>query len=147
MCLPLGKYYWQKNKIYKITNINKKMEVLGKIRVLSVEQQVTASFRKRELVVTTDEQYPQHIMIEFGQDKCDLLNSFSVGDAVKVSINLRGREWVSPQGETKFFNSLQGWRVEKLVDGASAGTPPMPSAAAFQPAPSLNEEEADDLPF
>jgi hypothetical protein len=124
------------------------MEVLGKIRVLSAEQQVTASFRKRELVVTTDEQYPQHIMIEFGQDKCDLLNNFSVGEAVKVSINLRGREWVSPQGETKFFNSLQGWRVEKLVDGgATASAPPMPAAAAFQPAPSLNEEEADDLPF
>jgi translation initiation factor IF-3 len=124
------------------------MEVLGKIRVLSAEQQVTASFKKRELVVTTDEQYPQHIMIEFGQDKCDLLNNFNIGDAVKVSINLRGREWVSPQGETKFFNSLQGWRVEKVAaDGASTQAPPMPAAATFAPATSLNEEEADDLPF
>lgn len=124
------------------------MEVLGKIRVLSAEQQVTASFKKRELVVTTDEQYPQHIMIEFGQDKCDLLNSFNVGDAVKVSINLRGREWVSPQGETKFFNSLQGWRVEKLVaESAPSQAPPMPASEAFAPATNLNEEEADDLPF
>lgn len=124
------------------------MEVLGKIRVLSAEQQVTASFKKRELVVTTDEQYPQHIMIEFGQDKCDLLNNFNIGDAVKVSINLRGREWVSPQGETKFFNSLQGWRVEKVAaEGVSAQAPPMPAAATFAPATNLNEEEADDLPF
>jgi translation initiation factor IF-3 len=124
------------------------MEVLGKIRVLSAEQQVTASFKKRELVVTTDEQYPQHIMIEFGQDKCDLLNNFNIGDAVKVSINLRGREWVSPQGETKFFNSLQGWRVEKVAaDGAPNQAPPMPAAATFAPATNLNEEEADDLPF
>jgi len=124
------------------------MEVLGKIRVLSAEQQVTASFKKRELVVTTDEQYPQHIMIEFGQDKCDLLNNFNIGDAVKVSINLRGREWVSPQGETKFFNSLQGWRVEKVAaEGAPTQAPPMPAAAAFAPATNLNEEEADDLPF
>lgn len=126
------------------------MEVLGKIRVLSAEQQVTATFKKRELVVTTDEQYPQHIMIEFGQDKCDLLNNFNVGDAVKVSINLRGREWVSPQGETKFFNSLQGWRVEKQAAAGSetpAQTPAMPAAAAFAPATDLNEEEADDLPF
>jgi hypothetical protein len=52
-------------------------------------------------------------MIEFTQDKCDLLNNYSVGETVKVAINLRGREWVSPQGETKYFNSVQGWRIEK----------------------------------
>jgi hypothetical protein len=51
--------------------------------------------KKRELVVTTEEQYPQHIMIEFTQDKCDLLNNYSVGETVKVGINLRGREWES----------------------------------------------------
>ena len=124
------------------------MEVLGKIRVLGAEQQVTASFKKRELVVTTDEQYPQHIMIEFGQDKCDLLNNFAVGEEVKVSINLRGREWVNPQGETKYFNSLQGWRVEKNnAVTPTTQAPPMPAAEAFAPATNLNEEEADDLPF
>ena len=83
------------------------MEVLGKVKVINAEQQVSASFKKRELVVTTDEQYPQHIMIEFTQDKCDILNNYSIGDAVKVSINLRGREWVNQQGETKYFNSIQ----------------------------------------
>ena len=62
-------------------------------------------FRKREVVVTTEEQYPQHILVEFVQDKCDLLNNYSVGQMVKISINLRGREWVNPQGETKYFNS------------------------------------------
>lgn len=90
------------------------MEVLGKVKEVNPEQQVSASFKKRELVVTTDEQYPQHILIEFAQDKCDLLNGLTIGQKVKVSINLRGREWVNPQGETKYFNSIQGWRVEKL---------------------------------
>ena len=80
-------------------------------------------FRKREMVVTTDEQYPQHIMIEFTQDKCDLLNNYKVGEPVKVSINLRGREWVNPQGETKYFNSIQGWRIEKMQPEAPQGQP------------------------
>ena len=96
------------------------MEVLGKVKVINAEQQVSASFKKRELVVTTDEQYPQHIMIEFTQDKCDILNNYSIGDAVKVSINLRGREWVNQQGETKYFNSIQGWRIEKTQSDAPA---------------------------
>ncbi len=123
------------------------MEVTGKIKVVNPEQQVSASFKKRELVVTTEEQYPQHIMIEFTQDKCDLLNNYSTGEPVKVSINLRGREWVNPQGETKYFNSIQGWRIEKLVADAPAPSAPMPAAQAFAPATNLNEDEPDDLPF
>ena len=125
------------------------MEVLGKIKVISAEQQISPTFRKRELVVTTDEQYPQSIMIEFTQDKSDLLNNFSVGENVKVSINLGGREWVNPQGETKYFNSIKGWRIEKIGEAVaqSQPVPPMPAAAAFPPATSINEEEPDDLPF
>jgi len=125
------------------------MEVNGKIKVINAEQQVSASFRKRELVVVTEEQYPQFISINFVQDKCDLLNNYKVGDAVKVSINLRGREWTNPQGETKYFNDIQGWRIEKIQAEAPAapGMAPMPPAEAFAPATNFNEEEHDDLPF
>ena len=125
------------------------MEVSGKIKVINAEQQVSASFKKRELVVTTEEQYPQFISINFVQDKCDILNNFKVGEAVKVGVNLRGREWVNPQGETKYFNDIQGWRIEKVqAEAPSApGMAPMPPAEAFAPATNFNEEEHDDLPF
>ena len=125
------------------------MEVTGKIKMINGTQQVSASFKKREMVVTTEEQYPQHIMIEFTQDKCDLLDNYRVGEAVKVSINLRGREWVNPQGETKYFNSIQGWRIEKMQSEAPAAPPmpPMQASQAFEPATNFNEEEHDDLPF
>lgn len=124
------------------------MEILGKVKVINPEQQISATFKKRELVVTTDEQYPQSILIEFIQDKTDLLNTLSVGEDVKVSINIRGREWVSPQNETKYFNSLHGWRVEKTqAQAPQASVPAMPAADAFEPASNFNEEEHDDLPF
>lgn len=135
------------------------MEILGKIKAVNPEQQVSASFRKRELVVTTEEQYPQHILIEFTQDKCDLLNLYKVGEPVKVSINLRGREWVNPQGETRYFNSIQGWRIEKQNGAAPAPAAPQSAVEqynqnhaatnnqGFAPATNLNEDEPDDLPF
>jgi len=88
-------------------------EVIGRIKVINATQEVSASFKKRELVVTTNEQYPQNILIEFAQDKCNLLDNFQEGQEVKVSINLQGREWVNPQGETKYFNSIQGWKIDK----------------------------------
>jgi hypothetical protein len=109
----------------------------------------SGGFKKRDVVVTTDEQYPQHISVQFVQDKCDLLNNFQVGEAVKIDINLRGREWTNAQGETVYFNTIQGWRIGKLqAESPSAQQmPPMPSAETFAPATSFNEEEADDLPF
>lgn len=124
------------------------MEVTGKIKMIGETKNVgSGNFLKRELVVTTEEQYPQHIMVEFVQDKCDLLNSYKTGDAVKVAINLRGREWVDPQGVTKYFNSIQGWRIDRLQGEAPTQAPPMPAAEAFEPATNFKEEEHDDLPF
>ncbi|MBD3723740.1 MAG: DUF3127 domain-containing protein [Flavobacteriaceae bacterium] len=127
------------------------MEVTGRIKMIGDVQQISASFKKREVVVTTEEQYPQHILVEFTQDKTDLLNQYNVGEPVRVSINLRGREWTNPQGETRYFNSIQGWRVERLQTEAPAASshqmPPMPPSDAFEPATNFNEEEHDDLPF
>ncbi|MEN8776433.1 MAG: DUF3127 domain-containing protein [Polaribacter sp.] len=123
------------------------MEVIGKIKLIGEVQTFGSNgFRKRELVVTTDEQYPQMIMIEFVQDKTDLLNSYNVGQDVKVSINLRGREWINPQGEAKYFNSVQGWRIENLSQTASQNQN-LPPVDQFEPASKVSDEEPDDLPF
>jgi hypothetical protein len=83
---------------------------------------------------------------QFVQDKCDLLNSFQVGEAVKI-VNLRGREWTNAQGETVYFNTIQGWRIAKLqADAPAAGQTTYASSASLL-ATNLNEEEPDDLPF
>lgn len=87
------------------------MEITGRIKMIGQTQEVSQSFRKRELVVTTEEQYAQYILIEFHQDKCDLLNNLQIGSQITVSINLRGRSWINPQGEEKYFNTIQGWRI------------------------------------
>ena len=125
------------------------MEVQGRIKMIGETQTFGGNgFRKREVVVTTDEQYPQHIMVEFVQDKTDLLNNYKEGQQVKISINLRGREWVNPQGETKYFNSIQGWRIEALqAESGDASLPPVPPMDAFELAGDLNEDDHDDLPF
>ena len=125
------------------------MEIQGRIKLINETKTFgNNGFRKRELVITTEEQYPQHLLIEFIQDKTDLLDRFAEGQQVKVSINLRGREWVNPQGETKYFNSIQGWRIEALEEATpEAGAPPTPPLDSFEPADDLKEEDYDDLPF
>jgi len=122
------------------------MEVTGKIKLINDEQTFgTSGFRKREVVITTSEQYPQMLMVEFVQDKCDLLNSYKVGQDVKIAINLRGREWINPEGVAKYFNSIQGWRIEGLQAEApqSAELPPLEELKATD----VSASEPDDLPF
>lgn len=133
------------------------MELTGSIKVIGVVNEVTPTYKKRDLVITTDEQYPQHIMVEFSQDKCDLLNSFTIGETVNVGINLRGREWVNPQGEAKYFNSIQGWRISKPKQDYSSQTNQQyqaqptqygqPKTWENQGLPQSNNEPEDDLPF
>lgn len=115
------------------------MEVTGKIKVIGETQTFGSSgFRSRKMVVVTNEQYPQMLEIEFVQDKTDLLNNFKVNQDVKISINLRGREWINPEGEAKYFNAIQGWRIENFVNSLP-GEP--------ERVEKLNDKEPDDLPF
>ena len=131
------------------------MEITGKIRVINPEQVVSASFKKRELVVTTENQYPQHILVEFHQDKCAILDGYKVGEDVKVSINLNGRIWLNPEGVERYFNSITGWRIERSVAGQFAPPAQTPNASAVDAYEAKNnptqvagkDEEIDDLPF
>lgn len=124
------------------------MEVTGKIQKIDETKTFGAKgFKKREVVILTNEQYPQPIMVEFIQDKCDLLDSYKAGQDVKISINLRGREWTSPQGEVKYFNSVQGWKIEALSSTPSSNVPPIDASDAFEAANDLNDSDPDDLPF
>jgi len=99
------------------------MMLSGKIKAINEIQIIgTSGFKKRELVITTNEQYPQPLLIEFIQEKCELLNDFKIDEDVTISIDLRGREWVSPAGEIKYINSFQGWKIEN--NSITPQTPP-----------------------
>ena len=101
------------------------MELSGKIKEIK-KQEERGTFKFRNLILTTQEQYPQTIEIQFVQDKCGILDSYAAGDTVKVGINIRGREWSDPQGVVKYFNTIQGWKINK--EG-------------------VNEIEVSDMPF
>ena len=127
-------------------------KLTGTLKVLNPTVQVSEKFSKREFVVTeTSSMYPQDIMFQLTQDKCSLLDGYNVNDQVEVSFNLRGREWTSPQGEVKYFNSLDAWRLDRA--GAGSGIPASgPSAMNLAPVTAataeMNVEKAeDDLPF
>lgn len=152
------------------------MEIQGRIKQIFTSQIIGQNgFEKRDLVIVTEEQYPQTIIIQFTQQRCDLLNNLQVGQNVKVYINIKGREWTNPQGETKYFNTIEGWKIEVIqtTNVAYQQAPQQPVAQAApapppqrvpqpqiqqpqlfdnhgrEPNPAIfdNQEEGDGLPF
>ncbi len=129
------------------------MEITGKVHEIGAVQEVTATFKKRDLVIeyADNPQYPEFIKFEAHQDRVNLFDNLNSGDEISVSFNLRGRPWTNKEGVTTYFNSLVAWRVNKV-----AGTPTAQGGSAGnqghvtpQPAVNINVEdgEPDDLPF
>jgi single-strand DNA-binding protein len=116
------------------------MNIKGRVKQIHpVESVGSNGFQKRKVWVEIDldSKYPQTIEIEFQGEKCSLADSFKSGDTVDFSLNLRGREWSSPAGETKVFNTITAWKV-----AVEAGTTPN------APAPiQSNQDESNPLPF
>ena len=105
----------------------------GSVKVVNPTVQVNERFSKREFVLTdTSSMYPQDIQFQLTQDKCSLLDGVNVNDTIEVSFNIRGREWNSPAGEVKYFNTIECWKLE--VVGEKIEEP-------------QNGTAIDDLPF
>lgn len=127
------------------------MNIQAKLLEKYNTQQITDSFQKREFVVefADNPQYPEYLKFELIQSNCEQLENFEVGDIMNISFNLKGRKWTDKNGEVKYFNSLQAWRLEK--DSAGAPAPVPASAPASEKSSSSWQQDSfsadDDLPF
>lgn len=113
------------------------MEIIGKVHEVGATQNVTESFKKRNLIVAVSDtpQFVEYISIEFQQNNVDKLDGVSVGQVVNVGINLRGRPWTNKEGVTQYFNTIVGWRVNKVEDSSDL------------PAEDVTGSDSEDLPF
>ena len=91
------------------------MKLVGNLKVKKDVIQVSESFSKREFVLTVvDGAFSNDILIQLTKDKVTLINDINIGDMLEVEININGKCWLNPQGEEKYFNSLNAWKVSKI---------------------------------
>ena len=117
------------------------MQVTGKLVFIGQTQQVSEKFKLRQFVVETTDTYPQKFQIQLNQDKCGLIDNAKLGETITADCNVRSREWISPQGEVKYFLTLEAWRIALSAPAQGISAPP--SNLSTPP----TSEEADDLPF
>lgn len=118
------------------------MKIEGKIVEIFDTQQVSDNFKKRSFVVEYVEnpqntQYTESLLFELIQERCSILDDFSKGQEVEVNFNLKGRKWTTRENETRYFNSLQAWKIEEV---GSTSRPSSKSKADV-------DLDDDDLPF
>lgn len=127
------------------------MEITGKVHEIGQTQQVTETFKKRDIIIEYAENpsYPEFIRFEALQDKTELFDNVSVGDNVEVFFNLRGRPWTNKEGVTTYFNSLVVWRLNKVANVGSGESAPAASSAPIPPPVDISSTDGkdDDLPF
>ncbi|HSD86788.1 MAG TPA: DUF3127 domain-containing protein [Kofleriaceae bacterium] len=132
------------------------IETTGKLHTIYETKQVSERFTKREFVVelADNPKYPQTVLFQLTGDRCTQLDDMRVGDEVRIEFSLRGREWRSPKGEVKYFNSLDVWKIEPAR--ASSGRSRRDSGGADprdgEMPPRIDESqfgrvETDDIPF
>jgi len=120
------------------------MQITGKIVETFDVVHISETFKKREFVLEyTESQYPEFIKFELIQEKCDFMDQFSNGDEVVVDFNLKGRKWTNPQGEVKYFNSLQAWRLNK----AQSEDQNIPQQEGEMPPPDFDTDLQEEVPF
>lgn len=128
-------------------------ETEGTLHKVFDTESKTASFQAREFVIKHDGNYPQFIKFQLTQDRCDLINNFKEGDMIKVSFDLRGREW-----NDKYFTNLNAWRIEPgqsspveggdNVQGNTEGAfTPISEPSGDGADDSIQAEDFGDLPF
>nr|WP_320117087.1 DUF3127 domain-containing protein [uncultured Marinifilum sp.] len=121
-------------------------EINGKVIAKDETQQISDRFKKREFVIEVENErnsdWNDFIKFQLTQDRCDLLETVSLYEEVKVSFNIRGRKW-EKDGKTNYFSNLEAWRIEKIQNGGS----PVPEMPEFKAEDVPPAQEEDDLPF
>ena len=122
------------------------MQINGTLAFIGQTQQVTDTFKKREIWVEISGQYPQTIGMQLTQDKCSLVDSLATGQEVKVDFDLQGKVFERKDGSGKVcITNLNVWKIEAVGNVA-----PQPTATAYVPSevPIVNSNVEDDgLPF
>lgn len=127
-----------------------KFDLEGKVVTVFEVKHISDRFSKREFVVEAEDgRYSQLLLFESSGRAMEDLDDVKEGDAIRVHFNIRGREWRSASGETKYFNSLHAWKVERFGETKSAPSSSKTKPTTTKPEPAPAETPIDDgeIPF
>jgi hypothetical protein len=113
----------------------------GEVVFVTPTTSVSDKFKKREITLKSQDEYPQYVTFQLTQDKCDLANNLKTGEVVEVQYNLRGRKWEAQDGTIKYFNSIEAWTMSlssKIENSA---------VDKLRKTFNTTDESTDDLPF
>ncbi len=128
-----------------MTNLELEGRIVQKMAVQSGQSARGAWARQDFVVEYQDGNFPTSVCFSaWGQDKVQELDKYQVGDAVKVSFNVKGREY-----NGRWYNDLRVWRIapagaaSAAAPAAPAATPAYAAPAYSAPAPTMEDMPSD----
>ena len=128
-----------------MTNLELEGRIVQKMAVQSGQSARGAWARQDFVVEYQDGSFPTSVCFSaWGQDKVQELDKYQVGDAVKVSFNVKGREY-----NGRWYNDLRVWRIAPAgaapaaAPAAPAATPAYAAPAYSAPAPTMEDMPSD----
>ena len=131
------------------------MEITGKVVRLGTLTEGTSArgpWRKQELIIETEEQYPKQICLICWTNQIEEIQHFAPGQTIKAQIDIQSREF-----NGKWYTDVRVWRFDPVGATTVAAAPqqPMHQTPAAAPAaapvqdyyPPINQGTEDDLPF
>lgn len=112
----------------------------GEVVFITPTTSVSDKFKRREVTLKSEGEYPQYVTFQLTQDKCDLANNLKTGEVVEVSYNLRGRKWEAQDGTIKYFNTIEAWTMSLSAKTEQSAVDNL--RKTFD-----TDESSDDLPF
>ncbi len=94
------------------------------------------AFKTREFVLAFGDTYEQYCSFQLTQERCDIIEAYTVGEKIEVHFDLRGREW-----NGKYLTNLNAWKIVRLSEAQP--TPENQTIINVNP----TEAGLDDLPF
>lgn len=137
------------------------MEIIGKVVRLGNLVEGTSArgpWRKQELIIETEEQYPRTVCLICWTNQIDEIQKFAPGQTIKAQIEISSREF-----NGKWYTDVRVWRFDPVgATAAPAAAPAQPVQQPYQQ-PAMHqtppvaqpvtdyyppaEDSVDDLPF
>ena len=136
------------------------MEITGKVvrlGTLTEGQSARGPWRKQELIIETEEQYPRTVCLSCWTNQIDEIQKFAPGQTIKAQIDISSREF-----NGKWYTDVRVWRFDPVGATAAPAAPAQPVQQSYQQ-PTMHqtppvaqptteyyppaEDSVDDLPF
>ena len=125
--------------------IMNEVTIKGEVKFVDeVREYGNNGFRKHQVVVETgDGRWDNPVAVAFTKEAIEKSQDLVIGDKVSIDARVNGREWTGKDGVTKWFTSINGYKIQK--EDSSQPVSDEPDSSSFDTYDEYDDGIEDDV--